>query len=184
MSQALRDNSALNFERPQGEEEDDEEASAEAGASRWESGIYQASSSKSAYLSKLANAVSQIKRASGLAQLDFPSTASEPNQARQLGRIAQDMSQTRTQSRQDAEMLDKTRQPDPQAHAGTSAGQHQPASALQPVSENELKRLMRLLSGNICWQGCFMLEFVTSSNLRYVSQRLSAASYMSADSRK
>ena len=33
---------------------------------------------------KLANAISQNKWASGLAQLSIPSTASEPNQARQL----------------------------------------------------------------------------------------------------
>ena len=153
ISQALRDNSALKFDRPQGEEEEegggDEEASAEAGAFRWESGIYQGSSSKSAYLSKLANAVSQIKRAPDLAQLNFPSTAlvNGVNQARQLGKTAQAVSQTQLQSIQGAEVLDKTRQHYPEAHAGTSAGRHQPTGALQPVSENELQRLMHLLSG-------------------------------------
>ena len=149
MSQALRDNSALKFERPQAEEEErsDEEASVEAGASRWEAGIYLGSSSKSAYLSKLANAVSQIKRASDCTQLDFPSTASEPTQARQLGKPAQAESRTKLQSSHGAEMLDKTRPHDRQAHAGTSAEQHRSASALLPVSENELQRLMQLLSG-------------------------------------
>ena len=147
ISQALRDNSALSYKRPQAaeEEEEDEEAGAEAAAFRWESGIYQGSSSKSAYLSKLANAVAQIKRASDLAQLDIPTAASEHTQARQLGNTAQDVLQTRTQSSQGAGILDKTQQQrNQEADAGTPA---QPASAPQPVSENELQRLMHLLSG-------------------------------------
>lgn len=147
ISQALVGNSALNFDTPRAEEEDEEEASAEAGASRWESRIYQGSSSKSAYLSKLANAVSQIKRASNLSQLDLPSTLPEPNQARQLGKTAQNVSQTRDQSSQCAEMPDKTQQDDPQAHAGTFAGQHQSAKTSTACHENELQSLMHLLSG-------------------------------------
>ena len=150
ISHALRDNSALGFKRPQAEEEEEDakEAGADAAAFRWESGIYQGSSSKSAYLSKLANAVAQIKQASDLAQLDLPSTASEPKQARQLGKTALAVSQTSTQSSQGAGMLDKTQQQHgPEAHVGTCAGQHQPASAPQSVSENELQRLMHLLSG-------------------------------------
>lgn len=42
----------------------------QSGATTWEGSLFQASNSKSAYLSKLANAVAQIKRATSLAELD------------------------------------------------------------------------------------------------------------------
>lgn len=46
-----------------------EPAQQDAGGKTWEASLFQTSSSKSAYLSKLSNAVSQIKRAATLAEL-------------------------------------------------------------------------------------------------------------------
>lgn len=149
ISHALQDNPALE-QGPQAGEED-QEAAAEAAASRWECGIFQSSSSKSAYLSKLSNAISQIKRASEFAQLGVPSTASEPSLAWQHDRSAQDVSVTKAEARQGADkVLGRTEQQhDPEAHP---AGRDQQSSALQSVSEGELKRLMGLLSGKAYWQ--------------------------------
>lgn len=49
-------------------------AQQESGAGRWEDALFRSSKSKSAYLSKLANASSQIKRATATTQLELPST--------------------------------------------------------------------------------------------------------------
>lgn len=143
LTQALQENSALSLEAPQ----------AVAGASRWESKLHHGSSSKSAYLSKLANAVSLIKRAPDVAQFDFPATALELDQAMPAGqhdRSAQDeFPAAGAQSSKRSDMLRSEAQQtgsEPQTH-GTSAGQRRPSQALQPVSEDELLRLMRLLSG-------------------------------------
>ena len=139
ISQALRDNSTLDLERPR----------AEAGAARWESETYKGSSSKSAYLSKLANTVSQIKRASDLVHLNVPPSAFEPDQGRQYGEAAQDAPVTGAQEGKGVGMLTEPQQRhDPQTAAVTAARQHQPS--LQPVTENELQRLMQLLSGKEC----------------------------------
>ena len=145
LSQALQDNSALKLEA----------ARAEAGASRWESELHHGSSSKSAYLSKLANAVSQIKRSSDLAHFDLPATAFEPDQATPDGqhdRSAQDKSLTGAQSSKSSGTPGNEAQQrlEPQTYASPSAGQRRPLEALQPVSEDELLRLMRLLSGETC----------------------------------
>lgn len=135
ITQALQGNSALNLEAPR----------AEAGASKWESELHHSSSSKSAYLSKLANAVSQIKRASDVACLDVSSTAFEPNQAMPAGQhdmSAQDQSNTGMLTQHGS---------GPQDHAAAAAGQHQPSKTLHSVSEDELVRLMQLLGpGKTC----------------------------------
>ena len=156
ISHALQDNPALDLEAPQAGEED-QETGAEAAASRWECAIYHGSGSKSAYLSKLSNAISQIKRALDFAQLGIPSTASEPNLARQHDTPAQDVSVAKAEPRQGADTVGKAQQRhDPEAH---SAGQDQQLSALQSVSEDELKRLMGLLSGKAHQQQSVCLVF-------------------------
>lgn len=147
LTQALQDNSALSLEAPR----------AEAGASKWESELHHGSSNKSAYLSKLANAVSQIRAAPDVAHFGLPARAFEPDHAMPAGqhdRPAQDeFPAAGAQSSKSSDIVRSEAQQtgsEPQIQAGTSAAQRQPSQALQPVSEDELLRLMRRLSGKTC----------------------------------
>ncbi|KAA6420895.1 MAG: ATP-dependent DNA helicase Q-like 3-like [Trebouxia sp. A1-2] len=126
ITKALTDNSELNLETSQ----------AESGACRWERHIFEGSNSKSAYLSKLSNAVSQIKRAPDLAQLGLPATAWVPDQA--TPPACPDM----------AERMQSTNEPSVEDARNaallllTSDNQHEPSSA-QPMSEGKLRQMMQ-----------------------------------------
>ena len=113
VTKALQANSSLGLESTQAE--------AETGASRWESDIFSSSNSKSAYLSKLSNAVSQIRRATDLAQLELPAAAWVPDQATAAARLL------------GPNMADMANQPpaagQPSDRVGSSL--HAPASDLQ-----------------------------------------------------
>ncbi len=126
ITKALTGNSELNLESSQ----------AESGACRWESDIFQGSNSKSAYLSKLSNAVSQIKRAPGLAQLGLPATAWVPDQATssacpELAGRMQSITEPSANDTRDAAVVFLT-----------SDNQDEPSSA-QPVSEDKLRQMMQ-----------------------------------------
>ncbi len=126
ITKALTDNSELNLESSQ----------AESGACKWESDIFLGSNSKSAYLSKLSNAVSQIKRAPDLAQLGLPVTAWVPDQAtsfacRELAGKMESITEPSAKDARDAALL-----------LLTSDDQHEPSSA-QPVSESKLRQMMQ-----------------------------------------
>lgn len=60
LAQALQSNTKLELDASRHQ----------AGAKTWEASLFQSSNSKSAYLSKLSNAVSEIKRAEKLAELE------------------------------------------------------------------------------------------------------------------
>ena len=142
ISQALQDNSALNLAALQ----------AESAASTWESDIFRVSNSKSAYLSKLANAVSQIKNASNLAHLDVPATAFEPDQSTPPSALSSQHLKPGSAVSATAAKGASTLGTHPQAnalqrHAAASAGQQQTSDALQPIGETELRRLMQTISG-------------------------------------
>jgi hypothetical protein len=143
ITKALTDNSELNLESSQ----------AESGACRWESDIFQSSNSKSAYLSKLSNAVSQIKRASDLAQLGLPATVWVPDQATSSasphmpGRM-QSTNEPSAEDAGDAALLLLTSDPQNQS------------SLAQPVSESKLRQMMQDLenaSGTIR-SNCTLIE--------------------------
>ena len=126
ITKALTDNSELNLESSR----------AEFRACRWESDIFQGSSSKSAYLSKLSNAVSQIKRVPDLAQLGLPAAFWVPDQATSFasphmaGRM-QSINEPSAEDARDAALLLVTSDP-----------RHQSSSA-QPVSESKLREMMQ-----------------------------------------
>lgn len=126
VTKALTANSELNLESSQ----------AESGAYKWESDIFQGSKSKSAYLSKLSHAVSQIKRAPDLAQLGLPATVWVPDQATSSAcpDLAGEMESITEPSAEDAHnaalLLLK------------SDNQHEPSSA-QLVSESRLRQMMQ-----------------------------------------
>ena len=128
LASTIAHNSALDLESGQ----------AESGACRWESDIFQGSNSKSAYLSKLSNAVSQIKRASELAQLGVPATAwVQDHQATSSGQEV-------------AGGIHSPHQPTPMSQNNTSPSgvrscQNQP-STQQAVGEKKLRQLMQELN--------------------------------------
>ncbi len=126
LTKALTDNSELNLESSQ----------AESGACRWESDIFQGSNSKSAYLSKLSNSVSQIKRAPDLAQLGVPATVWVPDQATSSAcpDITERMHSLNEPSVEDARNAALL--------LLTSDSQHEQSSA-QPVSESKLRQMMQ-----------------------------------------
>ena len=138
LASALAHNSALDLEKTQ----------AESGACRWESDIFQGSNSKSAYLSKLSNAVSQIKRASELAQLGVPATAWVPDH------------QATSSGQNVAERGHSPDQPTPTSQnnaspLGVRSCQNQ-LSSQQAVSEQELRQLMQELdnASGTCLSTC------------------------------
>ncbi len=140
ITKALTDNSELKLESSQ----------AESGACTWESDIFQGSNSKSAYLSKLSNAVSQIKRAPDLAQLGLPVTAWEPDQATSTAcpELAGNMESITESSAKDARDAPLLRL--------TSENQHAQSPA-QPVSESKLRQMMQHLedaSGTVSTIDC------------------------------
>ena len=147
LSTALSGNSALSLEGTQ----------AESAAASWESAIFQSSGSKSAYLSKLANTVSQIKRASDVMQLDALHLAFQPAQATTPALPTQ---QARSQSGASPNRIEIVKgEPTPDRHwqkksmqkqLAQADAQQQDVSELQPVSESELSRLMQLVSGKRC----------------------------------
>lgn len=128
LTRALTDNYELNLEG----------SHAESGACRWESDIFQGSNSKSAYLSKLSNAVSQIKRAPVLAQLGVPATFWVPDQATSsvCPELAGKVESITEPSAEDARNAALVRL--------TSDRQHGQCSA-QPVSESKLRQMMQHL---------------------------------------
>ncbi|KAL0036435.1 hypothetical protein WJX77_007708 [Trebouxia sp. C0004] len=126
ITKALTDNSELNLESSQ----------AESGACRWECDIFQGSNSKSAYLSKLSNAVLQIKRAPDLAQLGLSATVWVPDQATlspcpSMGGRTQSVNESYAEHASNAARL-----------LMTSDSQHQSFSA-QPVNESKLRQMMQ-----------------------------------------
>ena len=145
ISHALQHNSALTLDALQ----------AESAASTWESDIFHASNSKSAYLSKLANAVSQVKKASTLAHVDAPANAFEPDQSKppsaRSSQHPKSSCAVSATAATDASTLSRHLQADDlQTHAIASAGPKQNSDALQPIGEHELRRLMQTISGPRC----------------------------------
>ncbi len=139
LAKALTDNCELNLESPR----------AESGGSRWEYDIHQSSNSKSAYLSKLANAVSQIKRVSDLAQLGLPASTwipHAPAAATSTGQVLAGQTHLPHQP--------STSPPLQHGEGSLSAATPSPqngsvrfivSSPLQPISVSKLRQLMQKL---------------------------------------
>lgn len=133
LASTLAQNSALDLESGQ----------AESGACRWESDIFQGSNSKSAYLSKLSNAVSQIKRASELEQLGVPTTAWVlDHQAIPPAASGQEVAGRECSPHQRI----PTSQNNASPSGVTTCLPSQPSSSQQAVSEKKLRQLMQELN--------------------------------------